>query len=149
MATIERSLSVERGAGVRWFRWIAIATPVLILVQATLAGQFLFPPVRYPHLRDDHEMLGSLIILVIVAQLILAVRGRPARNEGMNILAINIAIMVLAAVQIALGYASRSSAFAASLHIPNGVLLFGVAVTNAVLVARPTPNHGRSECTRP
>lgn len=42
--------------------------------------------------------------------------------------------MVLATVQVGLGYAGRSSSAAAGRHIPNGVALFGLAVRNLTLL---------------
>jgi hypothetical protein len=49
---------------------------------------------------------------------------------------------VLVTAQIGLGYAGRESAGAASWHVPNGVIIFGLTVALFGLVsnwARPTP----------
>lgn len=133
------SLNEERGATAiaRWFRWLSTATAVLILLQAIMAGQFLFRASEFPHLRQDHGMVGNLIFLVVIAQVILAVLGLQRRLWGSNILVINAVILLLIFVQVGLGYGGRSSVFAASLHVPNGVLLFGIAVLNAVIATLP------------
>jgi hypothetical protein len=45
-------------------------------------------------------------------------------------------LLVLTAVQLSLGFASEDSSTAASLHIPNGVLIFGLATVFATSVVR-------------
>lgn len=121
----------------QWFRWISTISAVLVLVQAILAGQFLFRGATFPHLKEDHGMLGNLIFLIILAQVILAFLGYRQRLWGSNVLIINVVILALIFVQIGLGYGGRTSPFAASLHIPNGVLLFGLTVLNAVIATLP------------
>lgn len=129
--------SAGSGAIARWFRWVSTVTAVLVLLQAILAGQFLFRGAQFPHLREDHGMLGNLVFLIIVAQLILAFLGMRQRFWGANVLIINIVILVLVFIQIGLGYGGRTNLFAASLHVPNGVLLFGLTVLNAVTAMLP------------
>lgn len=121
----------------RWFRWLSTATAVLILLQAIMAGQFLFRASKFPHLRQDHGMLGNLIFLVVIAQLVLAFAGMRRQLWGTNIVVINVVILLLIFVQIGLGYGGRTNLFSASLHVPNGVLLFGIAVLNAVIATLP------------
>lgn len=121
----------------RWFRWVSTATAVLILVQAIMAGQFLFRGAEFPHLRQDHGMLGNLIFLVVIAQIALAFAGMRRKIWGTNIVVINVVILLLIFVQVGLGYGGRTNLFSASLHVPNGVLLFGIAVLNAVIATLP------------
>lgn len=121
----------------QWFRWVSTATAVLVLLQAILAGQFLFRSATFPHLKEDHGMLGNLIFVVVIAQLILAFIGLRQRIWGTNVLIINVVILALIFVQIGLGYGGRTNLFAASLHVPNGVLLFGLTVLNAVIATLP------------
>ena len=134
-------MSLNQGPGsvaiARWFRWLSTGTAVLILLQAIMAGQFLFRGSQFPHLKEDHGALGNLIFVVVVAQLILAFLGMRERMWGSNIIVINVVILLLVFVQIGLGYGGRTNTFSASMHIPNGVLLFGLAVLNAVIATLP------------
>ena len=45
-------------------------------------------------------------------------------------------VLILTGVQLGLGFASSDNATAASLHIPNGVLIFGLSIVLASNVLR-------------
>lgn len=101
----------------------------LVLVQAILAGRGWFIDFD---LIAIHGYVGMSVLLIAVLQMALVVRaGVPG-----SILFVSAAILGLIITQIGLGYASRDSALAASLHIPNGVLIYGLASSEAVMVFR-------------
>jgi hypothetical protein len=98
---------------------------VLVLVQAALAGQFLFGT-------GDilvHGYVGNASFAVGVLAVVVAFAGRL---PGLSV-ALATALVALLFAQTGLGYVGRESTTAASWHIPLGVTTFGVAVA-AVMV---------------
>lgn len=110
-------------------RLVAILTALLILVQAALAGQFLTVD---PDYLDVHEIVGNALFMLVLVQAGLAIVER--RSIGLWAAAANVSLVPLLVAQIGLGYLGRESTSAASIHIPFGVLTFGVAVVAAQLV---------------
>lgn len=111
-------------------RAAAHVLPVLVLVQAFIAGRSdrLFGSWSIA----AHEALGNVVFLVAVLGLVLAVLA----GQGRACIVLAVALLVLVAAQIGLGYAGRSSAEAAAWHIPNGVAIFGLAVYNVTATRR-------------
>lgn len=120
--TQQETQPMSRGGPVWWYRWVSILTAILLLVQPILAGQFLFNG------KDDyvdiHEGLANLIVLTAAGQLLLAFLAR--RTFGVGLVGHNAGLLVLIVAQIGLGYSGRDSADSLALHIPLGVLLFGM-----------------------
>jgi hypothetical protein len=131
----------ERSGLVSAYRVAASLTAVLVLVQAILAGRGLF---RDADLIDVHGYVGNAVFLLVVVQggLAVALRG-PAGRSGV-FLALNGALIALTVAQIGLGYAGRESGEAAAWHVPNGVLIFGLAVANLALLFRLPAAPARS-----
>lgn len=105
----------------------------LVLVQAFLAGRGWFLDFD---LIDIHGLVANAVFLVALLQAALAVAivGRAGwRNP---ILLVSLTILPLVVVQIGLGFAGRDSANAAAWHIPNGVLIFGLATANSSMILR-------------
>ena len=107
-------------------------TAVLVLVQALLAGRFLYID---PDLLDAHEIIANLVFLSVVAQAILAYLAMSRRMATRADLIAAIVLVVLVTAQIGLGYAGEDGGEAAALHVANGVLLFGVSIV-ALMLAR-------------
>jgi hypothetical protein len=109
------------------YKGVAALFAALVLLQALLAGRGLF---KDYDLIDLHGMVANVIFLVALAQVGLAFatvgRGAPLLLSG--------ALVVLVVVQIALGFAGRDSAEAAAWHIPNGVLIAGLATAHTARV---------------
>ena len=109
-------------------RWAAAVTTVLVLVQAVLAGRGWFVDVG---LIEVHGWVGNATFLAVVGQVVLACAARNRWAAGRAELGLSALLLVLVVAQIGLGYGGRESSAAASWHVPNGVLIFGV--TAAIL----------------
>lgn len=118
------------------FKISAHATTLLVLVQAVLAGVFISGEEH--DAVDVHETLSNVLLLVVAAQLVLAFL---VRGEGRFRLLYWVALLfVLSVAQIGLGYGSREDSLWEAIHIPLGVLIFGLALvisTLALLDGRP------------
>jgi hypothetical protein len=101
---------------------------IFVLVQAVMAGQI----VAEGEMQTAHGILGNITFLLGVAGLVLAIVVR-APKSAITLAAALIALLVL---QIALGYSGRDSAGATAWHIPNGVLIFGLATWQLMLGRR-------------
>ena len=92
----------------------------LILIQAFLAGRFLFGGWTI----TVHGIIGNATFAVAA---VLAVVALVRRTDLVAVLT-PVALALLLTAQIGLGYAGRTSMGAAAWHIPGGVLSFGIAV---------------------
>lgn len=104
------------------YQTITTVSAVIVFLQAVLAGQFLFTE---PDAKDAHEVLANVLFITVALQLLLAVILRNA--GGVKTIVWNAALMVLVISQIGLGYSGRDDADAASIHVPMGVLVFGLS----------------------
>lgn len=100
-------------------RVIVATVPVLVLVQAALAGQHLFEGASI----TLHGILGNVTFAVTIVGLVLTV---VARSDGRAFF-VAVTLMALAFAQIGLGYVGRETSAAAAWHIPLGVTIFGLA----------------------
>ena len=91
---------------------------VLVLVQAALAGQELFDTNDF----SVHGYIGNASFTVGFVVAALAAFGRM---PGV-ILGLSGATLLALFAQTGLGYVGREEAAAASLHVPLGVLIFGL-----------------------
>ncbi|MDQ3512739.1 MAG: hypothetical protein M3462_03590 [Chloroflexota bacterium] len=110
-------------AAARGFRWLVGVSTVLVFVQAILAGRGWFIT---PDLLELHGYLGSLTFVIVIGQLGLAFVAWRRGVLGIAPAVLSALLLLLVTSQLGLGYAGRESAAAASWHIPNGVLIFGV-----------------------
>jgi hypothetical protein len=104
---------------------------LLVLVQAALAGQFLFGTGDI----EVHGYVGNASFALGVVAVVIAFAGRLS---GL-VVALSTALVALLFAQTGLGYVGRESTTAASWHIPLGVTAFGVsaaALTAGVLLGR-------------
>lgn len=105
--------------GGRVHRAVVIALPMLVLVQASLAGQHLFEGGSI----TLHGILGDASFALAVLGVILTV----ARGSDGRAFFVAVALMALAFAQVGLGYVGRETPVAAAWHIPLGVTIFGLA----------------------
>jgi hypothetical protein len=107
---------------------LAYLMPVLVLVQAALAGRHLFEGSSI----SVHGVLGELTFALTVVGLVLAV---VRRCDGV-VFAVAVALMALAFAQVGLGFVGRDTAAAAAWHIPTGVAIFGLTTYQLALLTR-------------
>src|SRR5262249_45678317 len=105
----------------------------LVLVQALLGGRGWFVDAD---LLDVHRGVGMVVLLVALVQAALAFAVFGWRRAGRPFVLAGAALFVLTVIQFALGMASDDSASAAAWHIPNGVLIFGLATATTSLLLR-------------
>ncbi len=121
MAELERSTPDGLdGAGLALVhRVVLYAIPALVLVQAALAGQYLFDAQSI----TLHGILGNVTFAATVVGVVLA---GVRRSSGL-VFALAVALAALAFAQVGLGYVGRETLAAASWHIPVGVAIFGLS----------------------
>lgn len=110
---------------------LAAANVVIILIMAILGGRFFISPT----IIEIHGYIGNFVFLLVVGQAGLVFMSKLGGPLGKVVLGLSILTVLLVVGQIGLGYSGRESATALSLHIPNGVLVFGVAA--AILAQLP------------
>ena len=80
---------------------------------------------------DQHEIMANIIFLAVLVQLVLAFL---VRGWSQFLLVYWIAVLfVLSVAQIGLGYASEDNTFPEAVHIPLGVLIFGLGFVISTL----------------
>ena len=112
------------------YRVTAHLFAIFVLIQAVMAGQI----VAEGELQTAHGILGNITFLLGVASLVLALVIRAPKSA----IALAAALVVLLVIQIALGYSGRDSSSATAWHVPNGVLIFGLATWQLMLGRRLT-----------
>jgi len=120
------------------FKLFSALTVVLVLLQAFMAGRGWFID---PDLLKDHGYVGDVTFVSVALQCILVSQiglVNPLRNR---LIGLNGLLLILVTVQLALGYSGRDSSTAAAWHVPNGVLIFGLACFNMALAAQ-LPRRG-------
>jgi hypothetical protein len=127
-----------QNALVRRYSVIAIITGALVLIQAVLAGRGMF--VNFDLIKV-HGYVGEI---TFVAALFLLVAAWLGRQEGVTTtteITLGMLLIVLLAAQFALGYGGRDSGTAASLHVPNGILITAtISALIALSLRRPYPS---------
>lgn len=135
-------LTSKRPGAYLWLRITSALVLLLVLIQAALAGRGLNFGGNWI---DIHGGVANLTGLAVVAQLVLVFVAGLGGRAKMPLIATNVLLIILVFVQFGLGYGGRDSATAASLHVPNGVLIFGVATVAACLAFLKSPVAERSE----
>lgn len=110
------------GNAIRGFKIAAIATSVLVVIQAFLAGRGFF--IDYDLIKL-HGNIGSITFIAALLVLWFAFAGMKEGSLDRIDVAIGVVMVLLLFAQFGLGYGGRDSRTAASLHIPNGVLITG------------------------
>jgi hypothetical protein len=107
---------------------LAYVLPVLVLVQAALAGQHLFEGSSI----SVHGVLGEVTFALTVVGLGLAI---ARRCDGV-VFAVAVALLALSFAQVGLGFVGRDTSAAAAWHIPVGVAIFGLTTYQLALLTR-------------
>jgi hypothetical protein len=115
------------------YRVMTMLIPLLILVQALLAGEWL----AGHDVIGAHQAIGLLVLALALLQLVMVVVAGIGESVRTVAIIVNAVFFVLVVVQVVLGYAGSDHANQArALHITNGVLLFGLAAYNSTLARR-------------
>jgi len=121
--------SEPRSSLVTAFKVSCHVTTLFVLLQAVLAGLFISG--EQHDAMDQHEIMANIIFLAVLVQLVLAFL---VRGWSQFLLVYWIAVLfVLSVAQIGLGYASEDNTFPEAVHIPLGVLIFGLGFVISTL----------------
>lgn len=116
---------------------LAGLTALLVLAQAGLAGQFLNLNNTNGDIQKIHGYIGNAVFLLVLAQVVLVVLAGVTGSIRTGLLAMTLTLVVLVTAQLGLGYSGRDrDNVAASLHVPTGVLIFGLAMANISITLR-------------
>lgn len=103
----------------------------LVMIQAVMAGhsgRVSGGPVNI----EAHGIVGHVTFTVAIASFVLALLGRVSRDR----LIVAGLLLGLIFAQVGLGFVGRSSGSAVGWHVPNGVLIFGLAVYGITRASR-------------
>gem|GEM_PF-1435571 len=115
-----------------WCRGLSAAILLLVLVQAVLAGQFLYAG---SGALSIHRVVAELLPLVSLSLLmVLWMELRNGNSMRKSVVAVSVAVFVLIVIQTGLGFVGRSTPGAAAIHIPLGVVIFGLATQNSLAI---------------
>jgi hypothetical protein len=131
--TVDGAGAVQRPGMLRLHGILVGVTTLGVFVQAVLAGRGQFIDHTFI---DIHGYVANAIFLLVIAQAAVALLAGVRGRFRLLLLGLNLLLLVLVFAQVGLGYAGRTSHTAASLHLPLGVLLFGLLVTAMALVSR-------------
>ena len=106
---------------------LAVVLPILVLVQATLAGQHLFEGGSI----SLHGILGNVTFTLTIVGVVLA----AVRRCEAAVFFTAVALLALSFAQVGLGYVGRETLTAAAWHIPVGVAIFGLSTFQLATVA--------------
>ncbi len=110
---------------------LVVLLPLLVLVQATLAGQHLFAqPLLEGSAITVHGILGNVTFALTAVGVLLTV----LRKGDGSAFALAVALMALTFAQVGLGYVGRETLAAGAWHIPVGVAIFGLSCYQLALV---------------
>lgn len=113
---------------IRAYRIVALITLALVLVQAALAGRGVYIDSDW---FDVHEVVANVISVVAIVQVLLVFRA--GFTSMLHLPRWTSLLVVLIVAQTGLGYVGRDEPDAAAIHIPMGVLIFGLAMLVTVL----------------
>ncbi|HZQ34356.1 MAG TPA: hypothetical protein VFD32_00370 [Dehalococcoidia bacterium] len=140
-ATSPGTAIATRGRGAALRTGLAALILLLVLLQALLAGEWLAGKKTI----DAHAANGMLVLLLAIVQSAL-VAGTVRTAVRRAALIGSTLLVLLVVVQLALGYGGFDSANQArALHLPNGLLIFGVATWNLVLARRASGEASHTE----
>ncbi len=123
-----------------WRRAVSASIVVLLLVQAGLAGQFLY---RDSGLVSVHRVVAEFLPMLSLTLLVLSwLQIKDGVMLARGEFAVSLAVFVLVVAQTGLGFIGRSQPGIAAIHIPLGVLIFGFATQNAVAIWARRRNAG-------
>ncbi len=118
---------------VQGLRVVAPLITLLVLVQAVFAGRGLFIDADN---FDIHGVIGNITFLLVVIQAALVFFAGFRGRTRATLLGTSLLLVILMVVQLGLGYSGQDGGQPAVWHVPNGVLIFGLTVSNMSFLAR-------------
>ena len=135
--TIARGSMIDPPAArpglVQGLRILAPLITLMVLIQAVFAGRGLF--INTDNF-DIHGYIGNATFLLVAVQTALAFFAGFRGRTRATLLGTSVVLLILVIAQIGLGYSGRDGGQAAAWHVPNGVLIFGLTVSNMSFLAR-------------
>jgi hypothetical protein len=127
-AVTDAATPASASLALRLYRVLALVAMVLVLVLAVMAGRSdaLFGSWDI----EVHGYVGNTVFAIAVVMVVLSFL---TQTRGV-VVGHAVAFAALTFAQIGLGYVGRESAEAAARHIPNGVLLMGIATAHFSLL---------------
>jgi hypothetical protein len=104
---------------------VSAISALLVLVLAVLGGQYYGGE---PDAITIHGHTANALFMLVVVQAVLAFAMGAPGSLGRVLVGVGIATVVLTTAQIGIGYLVENNRGLIAIHIPNGVLIFGVAV---------------------
>lgn len=123
-STMERQQTTIATGSAGLMRWLSVATLVLVLAQAALAGQWLAGDAA---LIVTHGWIGNLSYLFALAMMVIGFLGWR-RGWSVQLVAFPVLGAALMTAQLGLGYIGRRQSWAAGLHLTGGVIITAVLV---------------------
>lgn len=124
-------------------RWLSIVLAVGIVITGFIIGQGVWGGER--GLITGHGHLGNAIFALSVVQFVLAVVLYQRKQISATQMVLTFALVVLLLSQAGLGYSGRSNSSLIAWHVPNGILLMGIATFNMALAwLRPAVTTARA-----
>ena len=118
---------------VQGLRVVAPLITLLVLVQAVFAGRGLFIDADN---FDIHGVIGNITFLLVVIQAALVFFAGFRGRTHATLLGTSLLLVILVVVQLWHGYSGQDGGQPAVWHVPNGVLIFGLTVSNMSFLAR-------------
>ncbi len=122
------------GAMLPSYRWLATTFALFIVVQGWLGSSGAFNGNQW--MVTGHGHLANAMFLMIIVQTVLSWLLYGKLLITIREVALNAVLVALTISQIGLGYSTRNGEIwgtMMSLHIPNGLLLMGLATAAALL----------------
>lgn len=125
---MEQVETVSKAGLYRGYQALSVLTALLLILQPILIGQYFNRDQDY---LDVHELVANIVFISVVAQTVVCFLGRS--KWGFTTVLWNVMLITLVVAQIGLGYGGRDSASSREIHMPLGVLIFGLGLITAML----------------
>jgi len=102
----------DKSSPVLGYRAVSVLTALMVLAQPILAGQFVYG--GEPDMKDVHAVVGQSLHITVLIQLVLAFIAR--RTFGIGLVIFNVILLILVAIQAAIGFSSDGNVIASTSH---------------------------------
>lgn len=113
-------------------RWLSAIIAVGIVTMAAIIGQGIWGGEGAGFI-TGHGHLGNAVFALAAIQFVLAVLLYQKKQISAQHMMLTFVLVVLLLAQAGLGYSGRSDKSLIAWHVPNGVLLMGIAAWNSAM----------------